>query len=261
VRRGFYHTARVMDDHLKQLLLLGREHYQKREYDKAEYLLLQVVAQTDTYADVHHMLGVITHSRGDFQQAEHHFEKAVELNPNYTEAQLNLMVTYNDLGKYDNARALYASMRSRTQGADRQLDPFAKGKIANMHADLSNAYHDVGMVPEAILEMEKAVALCPTFVDLRTRLGVLYKDTGDLARAREHFETAKNINPKYLQARVQLGVLLLSAGDAAVAAEEFRAVLAEDPENKSAQTYLRIADRRSEHPPPPSGEGAPPAGS
>ena len=27
-----------MDDHVKQLLLLGREHYQKRELDKAEYL-------------------------------------------------------------------------------------------------------------------------------------------------------------------------------------------------------------------------------
>jgi Tfp pilus assembly protein PilF len=168
------------------------------------------------------------------------------------------MVTYNDLGKYDQARTLYASMRNRTQGAERQLDPFAKGKIANMHAELSSAYHDVGMMPEAIIELEKAVQLCPTFVDLRTRLGVLYKDNGDLARAREHFETAKNINPKYLQARVQLGVLLLSGGSTAQAAEEFKAVLAEDPDNKSAQTYLRIAERRSEHP-PPAGGGAPPA--
>ena len=238
-----------MDDHVKQLLLLGREHYGKREYDKAEYLLRQVVAQTDKFADVHHMLGVITHSRGDFQQAEEFFEKAVDLNPNYTEAQLNLMVTYNDLGKYDKARALYASMRSRSQGADRQLDPFAKGKIANMHAEISNAYHDVGMMPEAILELERAVSLCPTFVDLRTRLNVLYKDSGDLARAKEQFATAKNINPKYLQARVQLGVMLLSGGDTAEAADEFKAVLTEDPENKSAQTYLRIAERRSERPP------------
>ena len=38
-----FHTRR-MDDHVKQLLLLGREHYQKRELDKAEYLLRQVVA-------------------------------------------------------------------------------------------------------------------------------------------------------------------------------------------------------------------------
>ena len=55
-----------MDDHVKQLLLLGREHYQKREFDKAEYLLRQVVTETDRLADVFDMLGVIAHSRGDF---------------------------------------------------------------------------------------------------------------------------------------------------------------------------------------------------
>ena len=102
-----------MDDHLKQLLLLGREHYQNKEYEKAEYLLHQVAEKLDQFADVHHMLGVITHSRGDFAEAERHFERAVHLNPNYTEAQLNLMVTYNDLGKYDEARKLYAEMRAR----------------------------------------------------------------------------------------------------------------------------------------------------
>ena len=40
-----------MDDHLKQLLLLGREHYEQREYAKAEYLLRQLVAKTDSFAD------------------------------------------------------------------------------------------------------------------------------------------------------------------------------------------------------------------
>ena len=34
--------TKPMDDHFKQLLLLGREHYSKREYDKAEPLLRQV---------------------------------------------------------------------------------------------------------------------------------------------------------------------------------------------------------------------------
>ena len=106
-----------MDDHLKQLLLLGREHYQKREYDKAEYLLRQVVAKTDRYADVYDMLGVIAHSRGDFVLAERYFEKAVGLNPNYTEAQLNLMVTYNDLGKYDAARQIYSLIRTAARAA------------------------------------------------------------------------------------------------------------------------------------------------
>jgi tetratricopeptide (TPR) repeat protein len=241
-----------MDDHLKQLLLLGREHYQKREFDKAEYLLRQVVAETDRFADVFDMLGVIAHGRGDFVLAERHFEKAVGLNPNYTEAQLNLMVTYNDLGKYDRARELYAQIRHRGQGGSAQADPFARGKIANMHAEISQAYSDAGMVPDAIRELERAVTLCPEFADLRLRLATLYRDAGSADRAREQLERALESNARYAPARVLLGVLSLSAGDADAAIREFETALEGDPENRSAQMYLRLATAqraRSERPP------------
>ena len=241
-----------MDDHLKQLLLLGREHYQKREFDKAEYLLKQVVQQTDRFADVFDMLGVIAHAQGDFAQAEEYFEKAVSLNPNYTEAQLNLMVTYNDLGKYDSAREIYSRIRGRAAGGDGPADPFAMGKIANMHAEISQAYQDAGMVPEAVMELERAVALCPTFADLRTRLAQLYRDTGHKERAREQLEIVKQHSPAYVPARVLLGVALLSEGQFDAAIAEFEAVLAVDAEHKSAQMYLKIADsqrRKSLFPP------------
>jgi len=241
-----------MDDHLKQLLLLGREHYQKREFDKAEYLLRQVLAATDRFADVFDMLGVIAHGRGDFELAESHFERAVGLNPNYTEAQLNLMVTYNDLGKYDRARELYAKIRHRGQGGAGKGDPFAKGKIANMHAEISQAYADAGMVPEAIHELERAVGLCPQFSDLRLRLATLYRDTGSPDRAREQLERALETNGRYAPARVALGVLLLGAGDYDAAIREFDTVLESDAENRSAQMYLRLANaqrERSERPP------------
>ncbi len=231
-----------MDDHLKQLLLLGREHYQKREFDKAGYLLKQVVQQTDRFADVFDMLGVIAHSQGDFAEAERSFEKAVSLNPNYTEAQLNLMVTYNDLGKYDSAREIYARIRGRAAGGDGPADPFAMGKIANMHAEISQAYQDAGMVAEAVIELERAVALCPTFADLRTRLATLYRDTGHKERAREQLEIVKQHNPSYIQARVLLGVALLSSGEYDAAIGEFQAVIERDSEHKSAQMYLKIAE-------------------
>lgn len=230
-----------MDDHLKQLLLLGREHYQKREFDQAEYALRQVVAETDRFADVFDMLGVIAHSRGDFTLAERNFEKAVALNPNYTEAQLNLMVTYNDLGKYDRARDVYAQIRHRGQNGSVQTDPFAKGKIANMHAETSQAYADAGMVSDAIQELERAVALCPQFVDLRCRLANLYRDSGSPERAKEHLARALEHNPSYAPARVLLGVVELSAGDTNAAIREFEQALAVDIDNRSAQMYLRLA--------------------
>jgi len=228
-----------MDDDIKQTLLLGREHYAKREFDKAEPLLREVAKKTDRYADVFDMLGVIAHSKGSFMLARDWFERALILNPYYTEAQLNLMVTLNDLGDTEGARKVYGMLRQRG-GKSGTLDPFAKGKIANMHADVSQAYSDLGMHVEAIGELEKAVALCPHFPDLRTKLGMYYRDTGERERAREQFEIAARDNPDYLQARLMLGVLHLTSGDHAAAEAEFQTVLGKDPENTSARMYLRV---------------------
>ena len=241
-----------MDDDVKQLLLLGREHYDKHDYAQAEYLLRQVVTQTDRYADVHHMLGVIAHAKGDYLNAKVHFEKAVILNPNYTEAQLNLMVTYNELGRYDDAREIYARIRARTGTA--RADGFVKGKLANKHAELSQAYLDAGMRVEAIRELEKAVVLCPGFADLRTRLGALLHESGEIVRAQEELERARDANPKYLPARLMLGIVLLSVGECERAIDELESAVALDPENKSAQSYLRIARAKptSGHAPPKS---------
>jgi tetratricopeptide (TPR) repeat protein len=245
-----------MDDRLKQLLLLGREHYERREFDRAEHALRQVLDRTDRYADVFNMLAVILHERGDFVAAERYFERAVELNPNYTEAILNLAVTYNDLGKYEAARQVYARIK---RGDDHGgLDPFARGKIANMHADIAHAYADAGCRQEAIDELKKAVALCPGFADLHTRLGSLYRDVGNLALARDHYTAARDANPRYATARVLLGVTLLSLGNVDQAVVEWREALSNDPDNKNAKMYLRMVEAQK-HAGPRSagGKGAP----
>ncbi|MGC4091955.1 MAG: tetratricopeptide repeat protein [Polyangiaceae bacterium] len=123
------------------------------------------------------------------------------------------MVTYNDLGKYDRARDIYTQIRHRGQPGAALTDPFAKGKIANMHADVGQAYLDAGMRSEAIHELERAVALCPEFADLRTRLAAMYRDAGNPELAKDQLYLALEHNVRYAPARVMLGVLLLSSGD------------------------------------------------
>jgi tetratricopeptide (TPR) repeat protein len=250
-----------MDDRLKDLLVQGREHYERREYEHAEKLLREVVVKYDRYADVHNMLAVILHERGDCVAAEHHLERAVELNPNYTEALLNLAVTYNDLGKYAAAREVYGRIRRDDGESGVGLDPFARGKIANMHADLAQAYLDAGCQAEAIGELKKAVELCPRFADLQTRLGTLYRDAGNLALARVHYAAARDANPKYPTARVLLGVTLLSLGSPEAAIAEWREALAIDPDNRSAKMYLRMVEAQRNAPktpvPPPASSPPP----
>jgi tetratricopeptide (TPR) repeat protein len=248
-----------MDERLKQLLVLGREHFEQREYDRAERALREVLEHTDRYADVFNMLAVISHDRGDFSAAEQYFERAVALNPNYTEALLNLAVTYNDLGKYDAARQVYAKVRAAGVAADGGLDPFIRGRLANMHADLAQAYADAGVRAEAIEQLTKAVELCPGFADLQTKLGTLHRDDNNLVLARRCYEGARTANASYVPARVLLGVTLLSLGEIDAATDEWRHVLTMEPDNKSARMYLRMVEaqrsvRRGASGPPPAPE-------
>src|SRR5262245_43294239 len=201
-----------MDDRLRRLITLGREHYVAREFEKAERYLSQVVQEHRGFADIFNMLGVIYHDQGHFQQAQESFEEALKINPNYTEAALNLAVTYNDLGKYGQAREVYLRAIARSRAEPRSLDPFPRGKLANMHADLGQAYAGVGFYPEAIREYQKALELCPNFVDLRTRLANIFRDSGDYSAALRELEIVKTTNSRYAPARVALGVLLFSQG-------------------------------------------------
>lgn len=247
-----------MDERTKQLLSLGREHYEKREYEKAEHFLKQVLERPERYADVLNMLGVIHHDRGRFDQAQAAFEESLSINPSYTEAALNLAVTYNDLGRYDEAKRIYDAAMARGEESPGQLDPFVKGKIANLHAEVAQAYLDAAMPADAIHELRKATLLCPSFADLRVRLSHLYKQKGDLNAARFELEEAVRVRPEYVPAHVSLGVVLLAQNRKAEAMERWEAALRLDPDNKAAQMYLRMAETGLEmHSmvPPPIEEG------
>ncbi len=230
-----------MDDDLRRLIVLGREHYRAHDYDAAEQVLTQVVAHHRGFADIFNMLGVIWHGQGKFAEAQGAFEDALRLNPSYTEAALNLAVTYNDLGKYAEAREVYGKAIQRTRAAPRSLDPFVKGKLANMHADLGAAYAEHGLYPEAVREYHKALELCPTFGDLRTRLAAVLRDSGDAPGAARELEIVKTTQPRYLPARLALGTTLYMLGKRDEATREWEAVLTADPDNKAAKLYLSMA--------------------
>jgi tetratricopeptide (TPR) repeat protein len=248
-----------MDERTKQLLALGREYYEKREFDKAQGYLEQVLERSTEgrYADVHNMLGVIHHDRGRLEQAQAAFEEALAINPNYTEAALNLAVTYNDLGRYEDAKRIYQATIARGAESAGALDPFVKGKIANLHAEVAQAYVDAGLPREAMHEYRKAVLLCPHFADLRVKLANLHRQLGDQEAARFELEEAIEARPNYVPARVALGVVMLALGDQVAAIAQWEAAVQIDPDNKAAQMYLRMA-RSAPASVPPGGTLPPP---
>lgn len=234
-----------MDDRVRMQLQRGREQYHAGDYDKAEKTLAPLARDRLPFADVYSMLGVINYQKGRRLDAVLMFEEALRLNPGYTEAAMHLAVTYNDLGKFDEAKKVYRRMlQTRKNAGPEHVDPFVKGKIANMHAEVALAYEQAGLHGEAAQEYRRALALCPSYVDLRTRLGASLRAAGDVAAAERELLKVKKENPNLVGPRLQLGMTYYSSGRRSEAAREWREVLAMEPENRFAKLYLRLVDKR-----------------
>ena len=87
-------------------------------------------------------------------------------------------------------------------------------------------------------EYRKALMLCPTFVDIRTKLATVLRDAGRIDEALDELIAIRESAPDYIQARVQLGITLWRAKRIAEARAEWQFVLDHDPDNRSCRVYL-----------------------
>lgn len=230
-----------MDDSLKTNLALAQEHFARDDWAAAEPHLRAALALSNDLPDAHTMLGVALHARGEFTSAREHFEAALALNPEYTEAALNLAITCNELGHYSEARKVMHGIAAHSRAGGR-IDPYACGKLANLHADVARAYEALSLWPEAADEYHKALSLCPEFSDLRTRLALTLRADGDALGAVQQLELAVKLSPAFLPARIALGLSYYSLERVAEAEAAWRAALALDPASRAATVYLRMLE-------------------
>ncbi|HJL40008.1 MAG TPA: tetratricopeptide repeat protein [Myxococcales bacterium LLY-WYZ-16_1] len=231
-----------MQEDLKTLLESGREAYERGDHVRAEEALTRAVDRgADEYADIHHILGVIYHSWGRFSKARSAFERALRINPDYTEAALNLAITYNDLGRYAEAKELFEQARPTRPG---ELDAFARGKIANLHAEVGEAYRSVGDPTSAIREYRKALELGPNFVDIRMRLAQCLAETDALDEAVSELRTLVATKPQFVPAWLHLGLFLMRLDRSRDAEQAFKKCLDFEPEHPRARAYLRMLESK-----------------
>jgi tetratricopeptide (TPR) repeat protein len=119
------------------------------------------------------------HSKGTEQMlAKKHkeaivfFRRAIDLNPNFSEAYYNLGITYEELGKHeDSVETLKKAI---------QLTP----ENANAHYALGYAYH----------QLKRSLALKPGNAFARKKLGSAYLAMGNKDKAQEQYLLLKPLN-------------------------------------------------------------------
>lgn len=218
---------------------LGRERFERGDVDGALLGLSELQSRYPRYADVHYMVGILHERRGDLPAAAESLERALAVNPQYSEAALALLHIYEQQGQHERSRRLSEALHG-TVGTGR-VDGVTAGKLANLQAALGDAYREAGEPREAVEAYRKALDRCPRFHDIRQRLGIALREAGLPDRAMAEFRRVLRANPDYVEARVQLGVTLYSLGRTAEAREEWREALAQEPGCDAARMYLRLA--------------------
>lgn len=231
---------------ISEFVTLGKQHFENKEYDRASKYLQKVISMNYKYADVYNMMGVIAHVGGRFASAIRYFQEALELNPTYTEAILNLAVLYNDLGQYDDAKKLYGELKSSSKKSSGEIEPVLKGKLSNLHAEIGDIYRSVGLYNHAIEEYSKALKLNPNYFDIRTKLGQAFREEGKLDESVKELSAVIKLKKSYAPALVQLGLTYYTLDKLPNAKKSWKEALDAEPENKYAQMYLKLCETPSE---------------
>lgn len=223
---------------IRTLIEEGKFHYRNQNFRKAEEMLGKVIAQKKEFADVYNVLGLIAHEKGRYDDAIHHFEKALKINPNYTEALLNLSILYNDIGEIQKARTLVERSRKESRKNKAPMDPFIRSKLANKHSEVGDWYYGVGAFKNAIQEYEKALSLEDKYVDIRTKLAVCHRESGNIKQSIDELKKALKDSPRFVKAHIQLGVSYFSAGKKKDARKAWSEASRKFPQNKTLKMYL-----------------------
>jgi len=242
---------------IKELLAIGKQHFENKQYQQAEDFFRRVIEQNPRYADVHNMMGVIAHVEGKFASAIDAFEEAIRINPRYTEALLNLAVLYNDLGQYEKAKALYVQLHSRAGSGSAHIEPVLRGKLSNLHADIGDIYRSIGLYHHGIEEYRKALILNPNYFDIRTKLGQSLREHGRMDEALAELKNVLRAKKSYSPALIQLGITYFALDQMNDAKRAWKDVLVKEPENPYAKMYLRLCDstvgaKKKQPPSPPA---------
>jgi tetratricopeptide (TPR) repeat protein len=222
---------------------LGRKHFERGNVDEAIGQLTELVKTRKDFADVHYMLGVLLECKSDTAAAARSLREALRINPSYTEAMLALANVYEQEGDFERSREIAERARTLASPSDGTLDATTRGKLANLQAAMGDAYAEAGDLREAIEAYRKALDRCPTFHDIRYRLGVTLREAGLPDRALAELGRVLRANPEFTDAAVQRGVTLYTLGRMDDAIAEWEAVLAKEPAREDAKMYLRLVGR------------------
>ena len=192
-------------------------------------LFEHTLAVTPPNLRIEHNLGVALGASDRYDEAAAHFEKALQIDPNFYDGLVVMGVTRAHQGRLPEAMEYFrAAIRSQPD-------------VPKARVQLAHALWQEKRDEAALEEMRRASQLAPKDPDIRADLGLALGLAGRIPEAIEQLHEALRLNPNSAEAHNNLGLALLASGKARESIPEFEVALRLKPELKGAADNLRRA--------------------
>jgi tetratricopeptide (TPR) repeat protein/TolB-like protein len=201
--------------------LKAREAYENFLFAEARKFAEQAVAVDPMFATAYNLLSKIADRLLDFHARKEALEKAKTYSAKATESErLFIEARYASLIENDFAKQLRLMKELVVKYPEDKLASFELGVL------LFNSR----LYPEAIPELEKAIAIDTNFSPAINELGYAYARMGDFAKAAQSFERYAQLNPGLPNPVDSIAEMNIFVGNLDAAAAKYREALAIKPD-------------------------------
>jgi tetratricopeptide (TPR) repeat protein len=192
-------------------------------------LFEHTLAVTPPNLRIENSLALAMGASGKYDEAAAHFEKTLQIDPNFYDGLVGMGVTRALQGRIPEAIGYF-------QTAIRSQPDAPKA-----HVQLALALWKQNNDQAALEEMQRASQLAPNDADIRADLGLALELVGRIPEAIEQLHEALQMNPNNAEAHGNLGLALLASRKARESIPEFEMALRLKPELKGAADNLQRA--------------------
>jgi tetratricopeptide (TPR) repeat protein len=172
------------------------ESIQRREFGKAEKILLRITAREPNNFHANHMLGVVSTELNRLEQAEKFFETALSINAKSAPLFKNYGFFLTKAKRFDKAIEQFNI-------ALRLLPNFALA-----YSDRGNALEKLHKLDEAIADYDRAIAFAPEMFGFYNNRGNVFLRKKQFSEALSDFKRAIVLNPNFADAYCNRGNVL-----------------------------------------------------
>lgn len=223
----------------EETLSEARQYFIEGQYKLAEPLLEQLLLQGIKNPEIYQMLATLYYDRGQFNKAIKTFRRALEIDPNYTDASVGLSIILNDIGRYEEGQKVFQEAR---QILDQQKKPnlsFLDESISKKHEELADLYSQSRAWADSLENLQKAMKLTPQRrVVLGVKLAEAYSRLGESQKAIRELREVLFIDSGCVSARLKLAELYQRTNRLAEARDQWESVLVTEPRNQEARDNL-----------------------